>query len=126
MNPLLRHYLRIDARSLGLFRLAMGVVLLGDLWRRFRWLGDFYTNDGVLPNHNHLFNLRNVGQVWSLLHSFSSPGENAFAFCLIACVYLLFLVGYKTRVVHVLALLALVSLTSRNILLENALSLIHI
>ncbi len=114
------HYLRIDARSLGLFRIAIALVLLGDLCGRARYLKEFYSNEGVLPNHNHLFNLRNVGQVWSLLHSFSSPGENAFAFCLIACVYLLFLVGYKTRVVHALALLALVSLTSRNILLENA------
>lgn len=114
------HFLRIDARSLGLFRIAFALVLLGDLAGRARYLKEFYSNEGVLPNHNHLFNLRNTGQVWSLLHSFSSPGENAFAFCLIAVVYLLFLVGYKTRVFHALALLSLVSLTARNILLENA------
>jgi predicted DCC family thiol-disulfide oxidoreductase YuxK len=114
------HFLRIDARSLGLFRIALALVLLGDLAGRARYLKEFYSNEGVLPNHNHLFNLRNTGQVWSLLHSFSSPGENAFAFFLIAVVYLLFLVGYKTRVFHALALLSLVSLTARNILLENA------
>ncbi|MEO7330787.1 MAG: DCC1-like thiol-disulfide oxidoreductase family protein [Minicystis sp.] len=114
------HYLRIDARSLGLFRIAFALVLLGDLCARARWLKELYSNEGVLPNHNHLFNLRNTGQVWSLLHSFSSPGENAFAFVLIACAYLLFLVGWNTRVFHALSLLALVSLTARNILLENA------
>ena len=54
------HYLRIDARSLGLFRLAFGLVLLSDLVRRFRYLKDFYSNEGVLPNHNHLFNLHDA------------------------------------------------------------------
>jgi len=51
-------YLRIDPRSLGLFRVLFGFVLLGDLCRRWQWLPAFYSNDGVLPNHNHLFNLR--------------------------------------------------------------------
>ncbi|MFO0760403.1 MAG: DCC1-like thiol-disulfide oxidoreductase family protein [Byssovorax sp.] len=114
------HFLRIDARSLGLFRIAMALVLLGDLFGRARYLKDFYSNEGVLPNHNHLFNLRNTGQVWSVLHAFSSPGENAFAFILIALAYLFFLAGYRTRVFHALSLVALVSLTARDILLENA------
>jgi predicted DCC family thiol-disulfide oxidoreductase YuxK len=114
------HFLRIDARSLGLFRLAFALVLLGDLYRRFHFIKEFYSNDGVLPNHNHLFNLRNTGQVWSFLHAFSTKEENAFAFLLILVVYVLFFLGYKTRVFHALSLVALVSLTGRNILLENA------
>jgi predicted DCC family thiol-disulfide oxidoreductase YuxK len=114
------HYLRIDPRSLGLFRLGFGLVLIFDLLRRFRYIKEFYSNDGVLPNHNHLFNLRATGQVWSLLHAFSTEGESAFAFTLILVVYLLFTLGYKTRVFHAISLVALVSLTGRNILLENA------
>ena len=110
---------RIDARSLGLFRIAMALVLLGDLFRRWIWVRVFYSNDGVLPNHNHIFNLRDKGPVWSLLHAFSTPGEAHFAFALIFLVYVGFLVGYKTRVFHALSLVALVSLGSRNILLEN-------
>lgn len=114
------HYLRIDPRSLGLFRLGLGLVLIFDLLRRFRYIKEFYSNEGVLPNHNHLFNLRATGQVWSLLHAFSTEGESAFAFTLILVVYLLFTLGYKTRVFHAISLVALVSLTGRNILLENA------
>jgi predicted DCC family thiol-disulfide oxidoreductase YuxK len=114
------HDLRIDARSLGLFRLAFALVLLADLFRRWRHLKEFYSNEGVLPNHNHLFNLRESGQVWSVLHAFSSPDENYFAFVLILLVYVTFLVGYQTRVFHALSLACLVSLTARNILLENA------
>lgn len=121
LKALKDHYLRIDARSLGLFRLAFGLVLLADLVRRWRWLTAFYSNEGVLPNHNHLFNLRDTtGYVWSFLHAFSSPGENHFAFLFILFVYIAFFIGWNTRVFHALALVCLVSLTGRNILLENA------
>ncbi|MFT3773500.1 MAG: DCC1-like thiol-disulfide oxidoreductase family protein [Minicystis sp.] len=113
------HYFRIDARSLGLFRLSFGVVLLWDLFRRWRWAKELYSNEGVLPNHNHLFNLQNKEQVWSLLHSISSPGEADAAFCVILFVYLCFFIGWKTRAFHVVALVCLVSLTGRNILLEG-------
>ncbi|MRG94785.1 DUF393 domain-containing protein [Polyangium spumosum] len=97
----------------------MAAVLLGDLLRRWPWVRAFYSNEGVLPNHNHIFNLRDQGQVWSILHAFSSVGENHFAFALILLVYLGFLLGWKTRVFHALSLVCLVSLGSRNILLEN-------
>ncbi len=113
------HYLRIDPRSLGLFRLGMGLVLIYDLLRRFRYIKEFYSNDGVLPNHNHLFNLHGA-QVWSLLHAFSTEGESTFAFLLIFVAYLLFALGFQTRFFHAVSLVALVSLTGRNILLENA------
>lgn len=98
----------------------MGLVLIFDLLRRFRYIKEFYSNEGVLPNHNHLFNLRATGQVWSLLHAFSTEGESTFAFGLILVAYLLFALGYKTRFFHAVSFVALVSLTGRNILLENA------
>ena len=114
------HFLRIDARSLGLFRIAMGLVLVVDLLSRFRLITAFYSNEGVLPNHNHLFNLRETGRVWSLFHSFSSPGEMTFAFLVTLGIYVAFTLGFKTRAMHVVSLLLLVSLTARNTLTENA------
>ncbi len=39
----------IDARSLALFRVALALVLLSDLWLRIANLGAFYTDAGVLP-----------------------------------------------------------------------------
>lgn len=120
MKSLRDHFLRIDARALGLFRITFGLVLLADLFARWRWVRDFYSNDGVLPNHNHLFNLRGKQQVFSVFHAFSTVGEAHFAFALTLLVYALFLLGYRTRIFHVLSLVLLVSLTSRNILLENA------
>lgn len=122
LRALRDHYLRIDARSLGLFRIAFALVLIGDLRCRWAWLRAFYSNEGVLPNHNHLFNLiqKGTSEVWSVYHAFSTPGENHFAFALTLLVYVAFLVGWKTRVFHALSLACLVSLTGRNILLEGA------
>ncbi len=116
------HYLRIDARSLGLFRIFFGFVLIGDLFRRWKYLSEFYSNDGILPNHNHLFNLIQKGsdQVFSVYHAFSSRGENHFAFLVTLIIYFLFLIGFKTRIFHALSLVCLISLGARNILLENA------
>ncbi len=120
MRQLRDHYLRIDPRSLGLFRIAMALVLIGDLVRRFRWVTALYSNSGVLPNHHHLFTLKDTGKVWSLLHAFTTPGEVSAAFVVFLVVYLGLLVGWKTRAMHLASLVALVSLTGRNILLENA------
>lgn len=120
MKRLAHHYLRLDGRSLGAFRLAMAVVLIADLFGRWRWIKDFYTNEGVLPNHNHLFHLLDHTEVWSALHSVSSAGEAHFAFAIILFVYAGFLIGHHTRVFHALSLVALVSLVGRNVLTASA------
>jgi len=113
--------LRIDARSLGLFRIAMGAVLLGDLFQRWTDRRAFYSNDGVLPNHAHLYHVlkQATPRVWSALHAFSTPGENSFAMVLILIAYVIFLIGYKTRVFHLISLALLVSLAARNVYLET-------
>lgn len=121
MNPVTRHFFRIDPRSLGLFRIVMGLVLIRDLLGRWKYIDELYTNEGVLPNHNHLFNLKSEGHsVWSALHSVSGDGEALVAFCIIFFVYLGYVAGFKTRIFQVLAFLSLLSLTTRNLLMENA------
>ena len=120
MKPFLRHFLRIDPRSLGVFRIVFSLVLIRDLLSRWRWIDEFYSNEGVLPNHNHLYNLKSEGKsVWSALHAFSTGGEATFGFCVILLFYVLLLVGYRTRWFQAMALVSLVSLTARNLLLEN-------
>lgn len=115
-------FLRIDARSLGLFRIAMALALMGDWWMRWADRRAFYSNEGVLANHAHLYNLLKRDppeRVWSVFHAFSSPGEAGFALLLTLLVYFFFLIGFKTRIFHVLALALFVSLTGRNLLLEG-------
>jgi predicted DCC family thiol-disulfide oxidoreductase YuxK len=111
-------YCRADLRWLGVFRIFYGLLLLADLIRRWAVATDFYTNDGVLPNHFSLF--RPLGRdVFSIYHAFSTRGEVDVAFALTAVVFLLFTVGYRTRLFHLLSLLCITSLNARNLLVEN-------
>ncbi|MCS6900349.1 MAG: HTTM domain-containing protein [Myxococcales bacterium] len=109
---------RIDVRLLGWVRLWLGLVLLGDLLRRLPYLSFFYSEDGMLPSHGHLFApLFSPG--FSLLHPFNTRAEVTVAFTLIGVIYIAYLVGYCTRLAQVLSLLAYTSLNNRNIFLEN-------
>jgi predicted DCC family thiol-disulfide oxidoreductase YuxK len=120
VNPILSFYTRIDPRSLGLFRILFGLTLLGDWSARYAQSTAFYSNEGVLPNHNHIFNLKNAGKlVWSALHAFSTPGEAVFAFLVILFFYLCFTIGWHTRAFAVLSFVSLLSLVARNTLAEG-------
>jgi predicted DCC family thiol-disulfide oxidoreductase YuxK len=112
-------YFRIDPRSLGLFRIAIGLVLIGDLFERWGWIDAFYSNDGVVPNHNHIFVVGSQGHVWSVYHAFSSTDENHFAFVVTLFVYLCFTLGWHTRAFHWVSVVCLVGLSARNVLLET-------
>lgn len=120
MKSVLRHFTRIDARSLGLFRIFFGIVLLLDLFGRIGDVTAFYSNDGVLPNHAHLYYLKAQGRfVWSALHAFNTPGEALVGMALIGGCYFFFTIGYKTRLFHVLSITGLVCLVARNLLIEG-------
>ena len=111
-------YCRADLRWLGVFRIFLGLILCVDLVRRWAVATDFYTNDGVLPNHFSLF--RPVGKdVFSIYHAFSTLPEVNVAFALTLIVFVTFTLGYRTRAFHVLSLFCITSLNARNLLVEN-------
>ena len=112
------HYCRADLRWLGVFRVALGTVLSVQLLNCWANASDFYTNDGVLPNHYSLF--RPLGRgVFSLYHACSTLAEVNVAFALTLLVFLCFTLGYRTKLFHVLSLVLITSLDSRNLLVEN-------
>jgi hypothetical protein len=117
-RSLFQTYLTVDPRSLGLFRVVFGAVLLSDLARRWAELHFWYTNSGLLPNHTLLWRPP-ARSMFSLFFTVSSEAEAQLGFALCAIVYLLFTVGYRTRWVQVLTLVARVSLNSRLAVLEN-------
>jgi hypothetical protein len=117
-RSLFQTYFTVDPRSLGVFRVLFGLVLFSDLLRRWAELGLWYTNSGLLPNHTVLWRPP-ARSMFSLFFTASTASEAHFGFALCACVYLLFIVGYFTRWVQVLALIARVSLNSRLAPLEN-------
>ena len=121
MPPLARlrqRYLAFDPRTLGLFRLAFGALLLVDLLRRVPVLVPFYTNEGVLTNHYALYHPISR-HVISLFYAFSTPGEVACAFAVTFAVFFCFFVGWHTRLAQVASFVLLVGLHGRDIFIEN-------
>jgi hypothetical protein len=113
-----RTYASADPRSLGLFRIALGTLLFVDLVRRIPDIEAHYANTGWLTNHYMLFRPMS-SYLFSLYLAASTPGEVKVFFAVHLLVYLLFLIGYRTRLMHVLSLVMLVSINSRNIAVEN-------
>jgi predicted DCC family thiol-disulfide oxidoreductase YuxK len=114
-----RKYCTIDPRSLGLGRIVLGLLLLFDLFHR-AWGGItlWYSNAGLLPNHTILW--RPPTQwMFSLFFMASTPDEATFGFVLCGLVYLGLLVGWRTRLMQVLSVIAVMSLHSRVPFLEN-------
>jgi hypothetical protein len=111
-------YFEVDPRSLGLFRIGFALVLLSDLARRWVDIGYFYTNQGLLPNHTILWRPP-AGRMFSLFFGVSNLDEAHLGFAICAAVYVMFLLGFRTRLAQVLVLLARVSLNTRLAVLEN-------
>ena len=109
----------IDPRSLGLFRFLFGLSLLGNVLHRWDWVRAFYSNEGVLPNHNHLFLLKDEGKAWSVYHAFSNVGEGHFALLVTTVFVVMFTIGFKTKAFHFLLLVCFVSLNGRNVLIDS-------
>jgi predicted DCC family thiol-disulfide oxidoreductase YuxK len=111
-------YLTVDARSLGFGRIVLALILLLDLVRRIPDITLFYSNQGLVPNHMMLW--RPPTQwMFSFFFILSHPDEVAFAFVLVGIVYFLLLIGWRTRLMQVLALICVLSLHGRVTLLEN-------
>jgi hypothetical protein len=118
LGLLRRNYLSIDPRTLGLVRIALGMLLLVDLAKRSCVLSLFYTNRGLLPNHRLLWRpTRDFTP--SFLFALSYRHEVVIAFVLIGLVYASWLVGYRTRLMHALSWICLVSLQVRADVLSN-------
>jgi hypothetical protein len=115
---LLRRYGSADPRSLGLFRVALGALLAVDVALKFPDSAAHLSNSGWLPNHFALFRPMSE-HLFSVYFAFSSPREVQVLLGLHILVCLLLMVGYRTKLMQLLALLLTTSLNSRNILVEN-------
>lgn len=110
--------LGIDLRSLAVFRILVGLLLLADLAGRSGDLVAHYTDDGVLPR-SLLAESAWTSEVgyqfrWSL-HMISGRVEvQALLFLVAAAFALSMALGYRTRLATVVSWAMLVSLHSRN------------
>lgn len=115
---ILSTWFSFDPRSLGLFRIGFAGLLLVDLVRRIPDLAVWYSNSGLVPNHTQLWRPPSQS-IFSFFFLASSKGEAAFGFVLCAIAYLGLLIGWRTKLFQILSLLAVVSLHSRAVILEN-------
>lgn len=113
-------WLTVDTRTLGLFRICFGVLLLTNLWDRMGGLDgvSFFTNEGLWPNHYALF-LPPTGHFWSPLLGFSTRAEMRVYMALIAAVYVAYTLGWRTRLMQLLTLFCLGAVNMRFLLPQH-------
>ncbi len=117
-RALTRIYLTVDGRSLALCRIALATVLLVDLVRRLPWLRDFYTNAGLIPNHMMLWRPP-LPHLFSVFFMASNANEAAIGFGIAFFCFFCLLVGWRTRLFHVLSFAMTTSLHNRILGAEN-------
>jgi hypothetical protein len=118
MRTLRLFFFGIDLRALALLRIALAAMLLFDLAKRVPSAGVWFINSGLLPNHRVLWHPSSPYQ-FSFLFSLWTVTQVRIAFAVFAAIYVCFLVGYRTRLFHVLAWLALLSLHTRTTFIGN-------
>ena len=111
-------YMVADPRTLGLTRWLIGALLCAECIRRGSYARDYYSNDGLLSNHWHLFSPDSEFN-FSLFHAFSTPAEVYVAFGLAFVCFFLFMIGYRTRLFNVLSLIWITSMDNRLVMIEN-------
>lgn len=103
----------LDVRSLALFRIVLGLLMIFDLLYRAQDLKAHYTDAGILP-----IALVSVGQQqhwWWTIHSLHPALALEVVLFLIAGLFSLSLIlGYRTRMVSIVCWFLLVSVQNRN------------
>lgn len=111
-------YATADLRSLGLFRLVSGLLLMANCVRHWVEAPVYYSNAGVLKNHFVLFRPFS-GYSLSVYNAFSSLPEVHVAFALSLLCYFFYAIGYKTRLFAALSFVLVTSLDNRLVMVEN-------
>jgi predicted DCC family thiol-disulfide oxidoreductase YuxK len=101
-----------DLRSLGLFRVCLSLVVLADLFARFRFVAAHYSDAGVLP----LSTLSRVSAspfYWSIFALSGSAIVQSLLFLVAIGIAFLLLIGYHTRFATIATWVLIVSLHNR-------------
>ena len=123
----------LDTRSLAIFRIVVGVLILIDLYDRSLYLTDFYTDDGFLTRalvNDYLGQMKPPVEdaipstmpwpFWSFHLLSGDVWVAQMLFGLQALLAILLIVGWKTRLLTVLNWLLLISLHARNPIVLNS------
>jgi hypothetical protein len=111
-------YLTFDRRTLGFTRWMLGFFLITDLVHRARSWAELYSSEGVLPTTLGLERPQSLGS-FTIFLGFSSPGELSVLWALMLATFVCLLIGYKTRLMQLLALVLVTGMNGRLLLAEN-------
>ena len=103
---------RVDTRSLAVFRIFVGLLVVADILLRSRNFSFYYTDDGIVPQS--LAQADTPEYAISVYYLTSEPAAIAGLFALTALVGLSLVVGYRTRAATVLTFLLVISLDHHN------------
>ena len=112
----LKNLYGLDVRALSLMRIALGLVLLLDLCIRASSLTALYTKTGAVPFHEVELSFWKPGY-FSLFQISDTYLFALMMFIVTAVVYVFLAIGYKTKIITVLAWFLLTSLQNRNTLI---------
>lgn len=108
----LRAVFGFDPRSLALFRISLGTLLLFDLVLRSFDLETFYTDAGVLPRE-HWASLTHRWH-WSLHGASGEPWWQILLFVIAGIAAIALAIGYRTKIANAISFVLLASLLNRN------------
>jgi hypothetical protein len=112
-----RYMIEIDARTLALFRILVGLLIIGDVLARAGTFYYFYTEDGVVPQE--LAQARTVDYAFSFFFFTTSTPVIAALFVLHGLFAVQLILGYRTRLATIISFLFVISLDNANPLITS-------
>lgn len=111
-------WLTFDRRTLGFARILLGFLLIMDLFRRTPDWMHMFAHTGVLPAPLNLSRPQ-AANAFSIVNGFVTPPELIALWIVMFVTFVCVLVGYRTRLAHVLSVFWVASLDGRVLLIEN-------
>ena len=109
-------WFNVDSRSLGIFRIFLGLLCLIDITRRWNYIEVFYTDNSILSSSTST----SYYKMFNLLSTFTKPWE-VYTFFFIGIVFSISLIiGYRTKLSQIICTLVIISIHTKAIILENA------
>ena len=105
------NWFRVDLRTLSIFRFLLGLVCFIDIFRRLRYIEVFYSNYGVAPNFfmSEMSSKYSV-KAFTLLSSLGTVNEVTLFFYIGLLFSFFFMVGYKTKLSHIITTIVILSI----------------
>lgn len=116
----LADYVQMDKRSIALFRVLLGAVILLDIILRWEDINDFYTEDGILPLRSILqFNSAEGFDFLSLFYISDSYFFSCLLFIMYGCSAFTLMLGFHANLSALICWIFLTSLHNRVPLIQN-------